>query len=106
MIRFKESDHSLEFLFEHDLIRKPVSIPGSSPGTGIFGIMLRPSALCGARTRSTCDDGDGATTPARIIGAGSRTVRSFAFAMPVASHRGIHHRFVHSGVVTTPRSMQ
>jgi hypothetical protein len=26
---------------EHDLIRKPVSILGSSPRTGIFGIMLR-----------------------------------------------------------------
>jgi hypothetical protein len=28
------------FMFEHDLFRKPVSTPGSSPGAGFFGIML------------------------------------------------------------------
>jgi hypothetical protein len=30
-------------LFEHDLIRKPVSTLGSSPRAGFFGIMLQIS---------------------------------------------------------------
>jgi hypothetical protein len=39
---FFESSSRSSLLPEHDLFRKPVSIPGSSRGTGIFGIMLNP----------------------------------------------------------------
>jgi hypothetical protein len=46
-------DHSLGLFFEHDLIRKPVSILGSSPRTGIFGIMLKLELANIARVKST-----------------------------------------------------
>jgi hypothetical protein len=35
---------------------------------------------------------------ARVIGAGSRAVRSLPFGIPIASHRGTHQRITPSGM--------
>jgi hypothetical protein len=66
---------------------------------------LSESLLAGAREPDARDE-EGAASYARIAGAGSRAMRSFAFRIPTSSHRGIHQKISPSGInITTINAM-
>jgi hypothetical protein len=59
--------HVVSNMMEHDLFRKPVSTPGSSPGAGSFGIMLRLVHLRGAAPRTSRLSGERSAAELEVV---------------------------------------